>query len=684
MNTMELVRLVERAQPRPASTRTPPPPFRSELIGPVRQAILCARQFLLSEQRDDGSWLGRQTGDVSLPSQLILSLAYLDREGSQLAEQAVATILAQQLPNGGWSRGADGQPDVSISVQAYFALKLAGLEPCDERLGRARRTIRQLGGADAADVATRYFLALLGQINYNKCASMPPESLLIGSRHRRWHAPLAIIWSHRPSRQVNVDRGVRELFINPPCDWPGQSIEPPRSPGSRIVRTFLGRCLDSLWGRCERRGWTPFRHRALDFAEFRVLEHIDATNIRQLDFYELLWHTIALRAIGYPRESRELQTCEARLQEMVEIDDETNRAVPRLRTSPTADTVVVLQTLNASGISLDRPAFAAAMKFLAKTRRSESELDVPDIASVVQLIATANDRGHELDNPLPPEIEVARDDWIASNDVGRADRRVKRFGRIAAALIEALIQQQNADGGWSTRRHTARKERSSTPDVTGAILEAIAATKCGNAKLVVENAVEYLRTTQRADGSWKCEAGLGQIHATSIVIRGLVAVGLPHNDDAVASGVNWLVVQQQPSGGWGESPIERSTVYRVQGSEKEAPDAGFPIWHADACPPSTSPTSWALSALVAAGLANHASARRAVDYLIETQGDDGQWRDPQYPLRDDATGRLFRNELHTSAWPLLALSRWAVDESAHQAGEADSIALRLVNAYADT
>src|SRR3990172_4194525 len=126
MNTMELVRFVERAHPRHSAPRTPAPLFHSELIGPARHAILRARQFLLNEQQENGSWIGVQTGDASLPSQLLLLLAYLCREQSDLAQQAAATILEQQLPCGGWSLVPNGPPDVSTSVQAYFALKLSG------------------------------------------------------------------------------------------------------------------------------------------------------------------------------------------------------------------------------------------------------------------------------------------------------------------------------------------------------------------------------------------------------------------------------------------------------------------------------------------------------------------------------------------------------------------------------
>ena len=168
---MELVRFPTRGvRPPQGPTKKSPPPYCSELVGPVRNAIVRARHLLVTQQRSDGSWLGRQTGDVSLASQLIFLLTYLERDDSELALQCAATILNEQRSDGGWSAVPDGAADVSASVQAYFALKLTGHDPTAEQMGHARERIRMLGGADAADSYTRFFLALLGQLNYDFCA----------------------------------------------------------------------------------------------------------------------------------------------------------------------------------------------------------------------------------------------------------------------------------------------------------------------------------------------------------------------------------------------------------------------------------------------------------------------------------------------------------------------------------
>jgi squalene-hopene/tetraprenyl-beta-curcumene cyclase len=267
-----------------------------------RLGILRARQFLFSTQRADGSWCGQSIGDASLAAQWILLLAYLGQEHSEQAELAAQSLLETQLPVGAWSRFPGGPIDVSTSVQAYFALKLAGHDPASDRLAKARDAIRRHGGADAADVTTRYFLALLGQIDYDCCPVCAPEKLLFDKRQRSELAPLSVFWSHRPVRDVGLAHGVRELFVNKPNDWP--------------ARQAFGqwRSAAGLLAKLERRGWTPLRRRALDRVEATLLRDVATDQIGQLGFHELILRLIALDTLGHSSGSEPFDTCHDRLQ----------------------------------------------------------------------------------------------------------------------------------------------------------------------------------------------------------------------------------------------------------------------------------------------------------------------------------------------------------------------------------
>ena len=124
-----------------------------------------------------------------------------------------------------------GPMEISGSVKAYFALKLTGHDPSAEYMQRARRAILAHGGADAVNSYTRYFLALLGQISYEQCPAVPPEMVLLpkwlrvnlyamSAWSRTIMVPLSIVWALAPVRPIEPGRGIRELFLRDPADWP--------------------------------------------------------------------------------------------------------------------------------------------------------------------------------------------------------------------------------------------------------------------------------------------------------------------------------------------------------------------------------------------------------------------------------------------------------------------------------
>ena len=110
---------------------------------------------------------------------------------------------------------------------------------------RARAAILAGGGADAVNSFTRFYLALLGQIPYDACPNVPPEFLLaptwfpvnlysISSWSRTILVPLSIMSAFRPVRKIEPERGIRELFLTDPLDWPY-----PRCPGLKKSRRLV-------------------------------------------------------------------------------------------------------------------------------------------------------------------------------------------------------------------------------------------------------------------------------------------------------------------------------------------------------------------------------------------------------------------------------------------------------------
>src|SRR5208337_5279537 len=98
-------------------------------------------------QAADGHWVGELQGDTILESEYILLMAFLGREREESVAKAARYILTRQMPGGGWNNYPDGPADLSVSVKAYFALKLTGHDPDLPYMRRACAVIRSLGGA---------------------------------------------------------------------------------------------------------------------------------------------------------------------------------------------------------------------------------------------------------------------------------------------------------------------------------------------------------------------------------------------------------------------------------------------------------------------------------------------------------------------------------------------------------
>src|SRR5580692_6879031 len=131
----------------------------SSLESAAEVAIRRAATWLASLQQRDGHWCAELSADTTLESDYILFQLWLyppqagvwePRTRAAVAKAACA-ILDRQLPDGGFNMFTGGPSEVSASVKAYFALKLAGIPLSDERMVRLRGRILELGGIQAAN-----------------------------------------------------------------------------------------------------------------------------------------------------------------------------------------------------------------------------------------------------------------------------------------------------------------------------------------------------------------------------------------------------------------------------------------------------------------------------------------------------------------------------------------------------
>ena len=136
-----------------------------------------------------------------------------------------------------------------------------------------------------------------------------------------------------------------------------------------------------------------------------------------------------------------------------------------------------------------------------------------------------------------------------------------------------------------------------TEDVTARCLSMLA--QLGDTQSpAVTHAIDYLRKTQLADGSWYGRWGMNYIYGTWSVLCALNAAGLSRDAPVMRKAADRLAAIQNDDGGWGEDGASYKLDYK--GYEK--------------APSTASQTSWALLGLMAAGEVDHPAVVRGIKY----------------------------------------------------------------------
>src|ERR1700741_749043 len=103
-----------------------------------RTALARAVEKLRSLQHPDGWWKAELQTNVTMDAEDLLLREFLGiRDGQKLAK-AAAWIRSQPNDDGSWSLFHGGPGDLSTTIEAYVALKLAGDAPEDEHMRAAR------------------------------------------------------------------------------------------------------------------------------------------------------------------------------------------------------------------------------------------------------------------------------------------------------------------------------------------------------------------------------------------------------------------------------------------------------------------------------------------------------------------------------------------------------------------
>src|SRR3954454_25082207 len=277
-----------------------------DIGGRVSAAIDCARNWLLSQQHEDGYWCGELEADTTLESDYILMHTLLGTGNQERFQKGANYILRGQNEDGGWPIYNGGPSKIRASVKAYFSLKLAGYKRDCPALQRANAKILEMGGVTKVNTFTKIYLCFLGQYDYDAVPAIPPEIVLfpnwfwfniyeISSWSRAILVPLSIVYAKKPFKKIPDEMAIEELFVG------GRDKSRMRLEWSEKLvswRNFF-LVLDRLVHWFEAVHIRPLRSIALKKAEQWMLERFEMSDGLGAIYPAMLNAIIALRCLGY-------------------------------------------------------------------------------------------------------------------------------------------------------------------------------------------------------------------------------------------------------------------------------------------------------------------------------------------------------------------------------------------------
>jgi len=641
----------------PALGPSPEPPS-------VSVAIERAADALFQLQDPAGYWWAELQSNVTITAEVLLLhhvWGTFDRVPRAAAE---AYFRGEQRDHGGWELAHGDGGELSVSIEAYLALRMLGVSQDDHALLRARDFIVARGGIARARIFTKMHLALIGAYGWSGLPALPPWLMVLPERGpfsiydlsswaRGSTVPLILLFDRKPVYGPVLD--VDELYAEGRAN---ARFALPRG-NDAFERFFNG--VDAVLKWCERAGAVPFRERGLRLAEQWTVERQEHTGDWAGIIPAMLNAMLGLRAVGYDLHDPVVVRGFAAIDGFTVTANGAYRVQPCI--SPVWDTGLAVRALADAGIARDDARLVTAATWLldkqivarygdwsVKNRTGEPGgwafefenawyPDVDDTAVVVMALAA-------VDHPEPDRVRgaIARAArWVATMQCTTGgwgafdvDNDKDWLNRIPYGDLKAMIDP-------------------STADVTARVLEMIA--RCGPAgadgfdDARFERALAFLLHEQEREGAWFGRWGVNYVYGTS---GALAALGRtrPNDravDEAVIRGAVWLKSVQQPDGGWGETTDSYDDA-SLRGTG----------------PATASQTAWALIGLLACverlpqiADAFQPAIERGVAYLLRTQREDGTWDEAEF-TGTGFPGHFYLNyHQYRLQFPLTALGRYA-------------------------
>mgnify|MGYP001181692649 FL=1 len=558
-----------------------------------------------SKKLKEGCYVYELEADTTIPSEFIMMMHFFGDINLGLQDKIVKYILKKQNDQGGWPLFHKGDTDLSASVKAYYALKLAGENVDSEYMVRAKSLILKLGGAEKVNVFTKISLAMFGQISWDSVPFMPIEIIRfpnwfpfniykISYWSRTVLVPLLVIMHRKVIASNPNNTSINELFVNSKNKFKKIKLSSEKNLSSKIFLIFdnLARMVFPLFPK-------SFKNKCeLDAIKWTIERLNDKDGLGGI-FPAMVNSVIALNSVNKIKYEKQITLA--------------NKAISRL--------------------IVDKQEFAYCQPCFSPIWDSgwmgivhlENGLVPDDLTNwfLKKEIKTIGDWAHNKTNIKPGgwAFQFNNDYYPDVDDTALVGMFLDRYNKIRKrkAVSDAIertrkwiIAMQSKNGGWGAfdidnthyllnsipfADHGALLDPP-TADVSARCLSFLKQLNNPKDELFINKAVHYLLSQQEKNGSWYGRWGTNYIYGTWSVLSALNLVDFNGKEKVFDKATNYLKKMQRLDGGWGE---DGKSYYK--GSENTVKES------------TPSQTAWAVMGLLAAGQIHSPELEKGLRFL---------------------------------------------------------------------
>lgn len=629
---------------------------RSYSRSSLDDAIASAKARLLDLQSKEGYWVFELEADCTIPSEYILMMHFMGEIDATLQAKIVQYLRERQDRDGSYPLYKGGPGDLSCTIKAYYAMKLAGDSIQASHMVKARRWILARGGGAKANVFTRIMMAMFEQIPWRGVPFIPVEIMFlpkwfpfhidkVSYWSRTVMVPLFILCTYKVKARNPNKVGISELFITPPESEKNYFAHVKTPLGKSILAADrMGRLMEPLIPGFVRRKAT-IKARDWFMTRLNGYDGLGAIFTSMVNAYE------AMDYLGIPADDERRRIAREAIDRLLVVKPDKAYCQPCV--SPVWDTglaALVLQEVDRREHDpIAEQSLTKALTWLASRQLSNE----PGDWRMQRPNLPGGGWAFQFGNSHYPDVDDTA--VVALAMIKSRDRKFAENIERAAVWIAGM---QSAGGGYgafdadnthSYLNHIPFADHGAlldppTADVSGRCVMFLSklVDKQPEYRAVIDTCITYLRNQQEVDGSWFGRWGTNYIYGTWSVLTGFESAGISKHDSHIRKAVVWLKSKQRADGGWGEDNDSYHDV-GVRG-ESETGTA----FH----------TALALLALMSAGEAGCPEVESGINYLLKNQQDDGFWKDDGFNAPGFPKFFYLKYHGYDKYFPLWALGRY--------------------------